>query len=68
MKWWEFHEGCGDGTTRVNRFRTKEEAETARELREAYKWFEGDGDGSPVIEVDTDGAWFFSDLKDFQNE
>ena len=64
MKWWEFQDDLGDGTTRALRFRTKEEADAAREKAEACEWFQHDGDGSPVTEVDTDSPYFFDNVED----
>ena len=64
MKWWEFTYDCGDGTTHTLRFRTKEEADSAREKAEHCGYFQCDGDRSSVTEVDTDNGWFFSDVDD----
>lgn len=62
MKWWEFQDDCGDGTYRMLRFRTKEEAYAAREKAEKCPYFTCDGDGSPVIERDTDSPYFFDEV------
>ena len=62
MKWYEFQDDCGDGTYAMRRFRTKEEADEARELMESCSWFQCDGDGSPVTEVDTDSEYFFDSV------
>lgn len=62
MKWYEFNDDCGDGTTRALRFRTKEEADRAREKAENCEYFLQDGDGSPVEEVDTDSSYFFTSV------
>jgi len=59
MKWYEFQDDCGDGTYVMRRFKTKEEADEARELMENCSFFQCDGDGSPVIERDTESKYFF---------
>ena len=64
MKWWEFQDDLGDGTTRALRFRTKKEADEAREKAENYEYFQQDGDGSPVTEVDTDNPYFFDNVEE----
>lgn len=64
MKWWEFQDDLGDGTTRALRFRTKEEADDARKKAESCEYFQSDGDGSPVTEVDTDSPYFFDNVED----
>ena len=64
MKWWEFQDDCGDGTYRMLRFRTKEEAEQAREKAENCPYFQCDGDGSPVMEVDTESKYFFDSVNE----
>lgn len=61
MKWWEFSEDLGDGTSRALRYRTKEAADAAREKKEEEPYWISDGDGSPVTEVDTDSKYFFQD-------
>jgi hypothetical protein len=65
MKWYEFKDDLGDGTTRAVRFKTKEEAVRARNWAETCSYFQCDGDGSPVTEVDTDNSWFFATVEDF---
>lgn len=64
MKWWQFNEDLGDGTTTALRFRTKEEARAARDKAEGCEYFQQDGDGSPVEMVDTESPFFFSDVDD----
>ncbi len=64
MKWYEFQDDCGDGTSRALRFRTREEAQAARDKAEQCRYFLQDGDGSPVTEVDTDNPWFFDNVDD----
>lgn len=66
MKWYEFQDDCGDGTYIMRRFRTREEAEEARELMETVPWFACDGDGSPVLEQDTDSPYFFSTVDEIK--
>ena len=68
MKWWQFYSDSGDGTGVYLRFKTEEEAHAARELKEKSKWFQCDGDGSPVQEVDTDGKWFFTTLEKLKSD
>lgn len=59
MKWYEVSDDCGDGTTRQVRFRTRKEAQAWRDKMEDDEFFQCDGDGSPVVEVDTDSKYFF---------
>jgi len=61
MKWYEFSRDNGDGTSSVMRYATREEAQEVRDFMETLSWFQCDGDGSPVTEVDTDSKWFFSE-------
>lgn len=64
MKWYEVADDCGDGTDRKVRFRTREEAQAWRDKMEDDPYFQQDGDGSPVCEVDTDSKYFFHDPED----
>lgn len=66
MKWWEFSDDCGDGTSIMRRFRTKEEAEEARAFLENSPYFQQDGDGSPIHEIDTESSWFFDTIEDIK--
>lgn len=59
MKWYEVAVDYGDGTAGVNRFRTREEAQAWRDRMESDPYFQQDGDGSPVQEVDTESSYFF---------
>lgn len=59
MKWYEVSVGHGDGTYGVERFKTKKEAQAWRDKQEEDPYFECDGDGSPVNEVDTASKWFW---------
>lgn len=68
MIWWEFADDCGDGTIRMLRFKTEEEANAAREKADKYEYFQGDGDGSPVQKIDTDSTYFFEDPKELFND
>lgn len=61
MKWYEVAEDYGDGTCGVSRFRTREEAQAYRDFCESDPNWLCDGDGSPVVEVDTESKWFFLD-------
>jgi hypothetical protein len=61
MKWYEVADDCGDGTTCRRRFKTREEAQAWRDKMEDCEWFQQDGDGSPVEEVDTESEYFFHD-------
>jgi len=67
MKWYEFSDDLGDGTVAFRRFKTREEAEQARQLCEENDWWVCDGDGSPVQEVDTDSPGFFDSVEDFKD-
>lgn len=64
MKWWEFQDDLGDGTTAARRFRTEEEADAARAKAEKCEYFQQDGDGSPVNMVDTDSPYFFDNVEE----
>jgi hypothetical protein len=64
MKWYEVADDCGDGTTTRVRFRTREEAQAWRDKMDNDPDFQCDGDGSPVIEVDTESKWFYHDPED----
>lgn len=64
MKWWEFQNDLGDGTTAALRFRTKEEADAARAKAEKCEYFQQDGDGNPVNMVDTDSPYFFDNVEE----
>ena len=66
MKWYEFQDDCGDGTYKMRRFKTRVEAEEARALMDKLSWFTGDGDGSPVIERDTDSPYFFDTVDEIK--
>jgi hypothetical protein len=68
MKWYEFQVDNGDGTSCAWRFRTKEEAQTARDHMNKVSWFQTDGDGSPVTEEDTDSSHFFMTAQEVINE
>lgn len=68
MKWYEFSDDCGDGTTRRMRFRTREEAQVARDFLEETGSFLQDGDGSPVEEVDTDCEYFYDNIEDIKEQ
>lgn len=61
MKWYEVAVDCGDGTTTRNRFRTFKEAKAWRDKQEDNEYFQQDGDGSPVIPVDTESNYFYYD-------
>lgn len=52
MKWFEIVEDCGDGSSRIRRFRTKEEAEKYESDNEEWCY-------SGIDEVDTESEWFF---------
>ena len=52
MKWFEIVEDCGDGSSTVRRFRTKEEAEKYESDNEEWCY-------SGIYEVDTESEWFF---------
>lgn len=64
MKWYEVSDDCGDGTTTQRRFPTQEAAQAWRDKQEQNEYFRCDGDGSPVVEVDTDSKYFFHDDED----
>jgi hypothetical protein len=66
MKWYEFSNDCGDGTSRQLRFKTREEAQAARDFMETTDNFLCDGDGSPVVEVNTDSKYFFDSLEELK--
>ena len=59
MKWYEVADDNGDGTTSRKRFRTREEAQAWRDKMEDCDYFQCDGDGSPVEEVDTESKYFY---------
>ena len=51
MKWFEIVEDCGDGSSTIRRFRTKEEAEKYESDNEEWCY-------SGIDEVDTESEWF----------
>ena len=66
MKWYEVSYDCGDDTTVCRRFRTFEDAQTWRDGMENVSWWVQDGDGSPVIEVDTESRFFFTNPEEYK--
>lgn len=67
MKWYEFTSDNGDGSYSKMRFRTREEANAAKDwLEENDPYFMGDGDG--VESVDTDSDSFFDTLDAIKKE
>lgn len=64
MIWYEVADDCGDGTTTRVRFRTKEEAQAWRDKAEKCQWFLADGDGSPVIKMDTESSYFYHETEE----
>lgn len=68
MKWYEWQDDLGDGTSIARRYRTRDEAENARDKAELDELFQSDGDGSPVQEVDTDSGYFFETEEDREYE
>jgi hypothetical protein len=64
MKWYEVMDDLGDGTSCARRFRTREEAQAWRDKMEACPYFQSDGDGSPVSEVDTESVYFYHEEDD----
>lgn len=59
MKWYEVADDLGDGTVCFRRFRTLEEAQAWCGKMEDDPCFHQDGDGSPVIEIDTESKYFY---------
>lgn len=64
MKWYEVMDDLGDGTCTPRRFPTRAKAQAWRDKMENDPYFQCDGDGSPVNEVDTDSPYFFHEDDD----